>query len=43
MNKYAVTKYVHAEDITSAMIKERKAPVTQIVLIGDIVENKVGF
>lgn len=43
MNKYAVTKCVHAEDITSAMIKEKKAPVTQIVLIEDIEDDKVGF
>jgi hypothetical protein len=43
MNKYAITKYVQAEDITSAMLKEKKAPVAQIILIEEPEENKVGF
>lgn len=43
MNKYLITKTVYAKDITSALVADKKAPVTQIVLIEDIVENKVGF
>lgn len=43
MNKYLITKYVYAKDITTALIADKKAPVMQIALVEDLVEDKVGF